>query len=290
VTGWRERLPLIWAIVWKDAVRTRVAFVVILIVAVVIALLLMPLAISVARFSADRFRWNDTFLRVVYALSAIISSLTLALAFYTVHSGEVHKGTMRSIILYPVDANDIAIAKLGSTLLVSFGVSTFLFLGALMPFFLTRVWPFPDFLAVHLMTFGSGFASLATGVFFAHVVARYLGRSVLSPAGWGALCLLLSVVFTEFALNGIGFWALTLVSETRDRPPSTEEFLALADLARTLSVLSPHHWGAHLLSLGFAIFRPGIEIFILIPAAIAVLAVAGGYTIGKKLYLDVFIQ
>ena len=289
MTPWRDRLPLIGAIIWKDTVRARTGIVATGMAAVAVALLLTPGALSLAGFSAGRFRWDDVFLRIMYAVSAIISSMTLGSMFYTVHAEEVRKGTIRSIILYPVDANDIAIAKLGATALVSLPISAFMFLGVLTPFFVVGVWPFPDFLALYLTTFAAGLTSLATGVFFAHVVARYLHRTLLSPTGWGGLCLLLSILFTEASLTAIGTQILVL-SHDRSTGVPIEDFVSMRNVAIALSAFSPHHWGAHLLSLGFGVFPVGNEFAIVIPAAIALGAVIGGYLFGRNLYLDLFIQ
>ncbi|TLZ64784.1 MAG: hypothetical protein E6K13_01270 [Methanobacteriota archaeon] len=290
MTPWRERLPLIWAIIWKDTVRARTGILATGIAAVAVALLLTPGALSFAAFTAGRFRWDDLLLRIMYAVSAIITSMTLGSVFYTVHSEEVRKGTIRSIVLYPVDANDIAIAKLGATVVVSLPISSFMFLGILAPFFVLGVWPFVDFLALFLTTFAAGFTSLATGVFFAHAVARYLHRTLLSPTGWGALCLILSTLFTEASLTAIGTQILLLEHRGGVTPASFEEFASLRNIALALSTFSPQHWGAHLLSLGFGVFPAGNEFPIAIPAAIAFFAVIGGYLFGRKLYLDLFFQ
>ena len=57
-----------------------------------------------------------------------------------------------------------------------------------------------------------------------------------------------------------------------------------------MSVLSPHHWGARILSHGFGIFPPGGEALIAPSVALTVLALVGGYILGKRLYLDIFTR
>ena len=285
-----QRLQLIWIIVWNDLARARTPMVACTVIAVILGLLIAPLPMSIVRFGPARFTWSADTLRVFYAAISVLTSMSLGLTFYTVHGGEIRKGTIRSIILYPVDANDIAIAKLGATVVVSLPISSFMFLGILAPFFVLGVWPFVDFLALFLTTFAAGFTSLATGVFFAHAVARYLHRTLLSPTGWGALCLILSTLFTEASLTAIGTQILLLEHRGGVTPASFEEFASLRNIALALSTFSPQHWGAHLLSLGFGVFPAGNEFPIAIPAAIASFAVIGGYLFGRKLYLDLFFQ
>ena len=140
------------------------------------------------------------------------------------------------------------------------------------------------------MTLGVGFVCLATGVFLAHAVAHVTKRMVISPSGLGALFLLASILLTETALNAIANQVIELSARSRGEAPSLQDFLAAQAFARAVSVLSPHHWGARILSLAFGIFQPGGELPMAIPIAFTVLAVAGGYLWGKKLYLDTFIQ
>ena len=286
---WRERLPLIWAIVLKDLVRARIAIVACTAVAGAMAFLVGPTALASAQFPST-FRWFDFTLRPFFAVSAALTGVTLALTFYAVHSGEIHRGTIRSIILYPVDANDIAIAKLGSALLITFLTTTILFFGATGPFFVFGVWPFPDFLALHLVTLGTGFASLSTGAFLAHVLAHYAKRMVISPAGLGSLFLTGSALLTETATNGIASQIVLLLARSRDQFPTPQDFQAALEFARTVSVLSPYHWGARALSQGFGIFPAGGEALVAIPMALTLLAIVGGFVLGKKLYLDVFMK
>src|SRR5438552_1713620 len=108
--------------------------------------LLGPALSSGPYYSQYSWRWYDFSLRLYYAISAGLTSLILGLTFARVHYGEVHRGTIRSIILYPVDMNDIAIAKLLSTLIVSAALSTILFFGIFGAFFLVGEWPIADFL------------------------------------------------------------------------------------------------------------------------------------------------
>src|SRR5207237_3957742 len=136
-------------------------------------------ALSSARYySQFSWRWYDSSLRLYYAISAGLTSLILGLTFARVHYGEVHRGTIRSIILYPVDMNDIAIAKLLSSLIVAAALSTMLFFGIFGAFFLVGVWPIAAFVVNNLRALALVFFVLAVGVFLAHAIAQVSCRMV----------------------------------------------------------------------------------------------------------------
>ena len=286
---WRERLPLILTIVRKDLTRAGIPTLVCVIIAAIIAFLLGPVALA-SRGFPSRFVWTDFTLRPFFAVSAALTGFTLAIVFYELHGGEIRNGTIRSIILYPVDANDIAFAKLGSSLVITFILTTILFLGSAAPFFLFGIWPFADFLALHLMALGTGFVSLCTGVFLAHVIAHYAKRLLISPAGLGTLFIVASMVLTETIANGVVQQIVLLLARSRDQFPSLEDTRAAEAFARGVSVLSPHHWGARILSQGFGVFPPGGEALIAPSVALTLLALVGGYILGKRLYLDIFTR
>ena len=59
-------------------------------------------------------------------------------------------------------------------------------------------------------------------------------------------------------------------------------------VAKALSVLSPHHVGARVVGIAFGLTNFWADFHVVVPAA--VLVFAGGYLMGKKLYLDIFIR
>jgi len=290
VTDWLPRLRLIWVLVWKDLGRARTPIIACTVIAVILGFLIAPLPLSIVRFGPPSFFWSDGTLRGFYAAISILTSLALGLTFYGVHGGEIHKGTIRSIILYPVDANDIAIAKLASSFVMTVILTTILFFGPLASFFVLGILPFADFVAILLMTLAAAFVCLASGVFFAHALAHVAKRMVVSPSGLGALFLLGSILLTETAASQIAIQVIDLSARSRGTFPTPQDFVAAQAFGRAVSVLSPHHWGARLLSLAFGIFPAGGEWPIAIPAALGALAVIGGYLLGRRLYLDMFIR
>jgi len=98
------------------------------------------------------------------------------------------------------------------------------------------------------------------------------------------------MVLTETIANGVAQQIVLLLARSRDQFPSLEDIRAAEAFARGVSVLSPHHWGARILSQGFGIFPPGGEALIAPSVALTLLALVGGYILGKRLYLDIFTR
>jgi len=286
---WRDRLQRIEAIVEKDLKVTKWWWVVVLIISATEFLAMTPVASSVRRMNdmfQVSFTWFDGNLRSLYAVSAFLASFLLGLAFAHVHGGEIRRGTIRSVILYPVDMNDVTIAKLASSFVLASAFSTILFLGFTLPFFLYGVWPARDFLAIHAMALLMAFVALATGVFLAHVVAHVVGRMVVSPSVLGSAFLLSSILLTETAASVIGLQFVAAVSGPQG--PTLQDRLAVEQFARAVSILSPQHVGARILSDLFGIYAAWPDIHVVIPVAVLVGVV--GYFFGRRLYLDILVR
>src|SRR5438309_1804481 len=115
---WRDRLQRIEAIVEKDLKVTKWWWIVAIIISATEFVAMTSVASNVRRMNDlyhIPFTWYDSNLRSLYAVSAFLTSMILGLAFSQVHGGEIRRGTIRSIILYPVDMNDVTIAKLASS-------------------------------------------------------------------------------------------------------------------------------------------------------------------------------
>ena len=285
--SWEERLRLIMAIVDKDRRIPLWMWLTTFLIAIIGFFLLLPSAISSVSYYRFTFTWYDSSLRSYYAISAALSSLLLGLTFAHFHYGEVHRGTIRSIILYPVDINDITIAKLASSLIVSAMLSTILFLGLFGGFFLVGAFPLGDFLAIHVTALLMSFLALAVGVFLAQGIAHLVGRMVISPTALGAIFLLGSILMTETGLSVIATQIAYILKPT-GRGLEIADYMAITRFAQSFSVFSPHHVGARILGIAFGITGMWADLHVVLP--IAVLVLAGGYLFGKKLYLDIFVR
>lgn len=285
----RERFRLILAIVEKDLRLPLWMWILVGSAAGLGFLLSLPGAAAMAsylRFYPYEFVWLDATLRGYYGIAAFLSSVVMGITFATVHGGEVRKGTVRSVILYPIDMTDLTIAKLLATFVIAFLVATPLFLGFFGAYFVYGLYPVGAFLAIHTMAFAMAAVALSTGVGASLLIARVTGRLAPSPSSLGAAFLLAALFLTETAVATIGTYLAILMSAGRYPGPAT--FRAIEDFARTVSVVSPHHMGARILGIGFGITGLWADVHVVVPLAIVVLALA--YVVGKRLYLDLFIQ
>ena len=285
---WEQRIRLISAIVQKDLRISPWIWIALVVIAGAGFSLLLPAALSSARFARTPWAWYDSNLRPFYAISVFLSTLCLSITFASFHGGEIRRGTIRSIIVYPVDMNDITIAKLVSSFIITAILTSVIFFGLFGPFFLVGLFPFGDFLAIHATALAMSFVVLAVGAFLAQWLAQFAGRMMISPAALGAILLLFAILFTETALTFIGDQIAYMMAEIDDRTLTPDDFAQIREAARALSVLSPFHAGGRILAVSFGIVEMWVDLHVVIP--ITAIAVAGGYLFGKKLYLDVFIR
>jgi uncharacterized membrane protein len=130
------------------------------------------------------------------------------------------------------------------------------------------------------------FVALAVGVFLAQGLAQLAGRMVLTPTALGAIFLLLSLVFTEMGLTAIGLQIAAFGHPGGSL--SIAEYNAVVNTARSLSVLSPHHVGGRILAIALGLTGLWSDVHVVLP--LGLLAIAGGYWLGKKVYLDIFVR
>ncbi len=292
MTELRDRFELMASIVEKDLRVTRWSWIASTITAVIAMLVTWNAASTAARyafeFGGPAFRWDDSLVRLFYAIAAGLTSFVLASSFSSVYSGEVRKGTIRSIMLYPVDMNDVTIAKLASSFILMFGNTAIVWLGFFGSFFAFGLYPAADFFGIFVMAALMSFLALATGVFLSHVLAHYARRMVIAPAVLGTIFLLLAGLLTQTVTQGIGSYLLFLNAAGRGTPPTQAEFNAVEQFAQGISVLSPQHMGARIMGDLFGTVSLWPDVHVVIP--VAVLVLVGGYVLGKKIYLDIFVR
>ncbi len=287
---WSERLPLIEAIVRKDVRAAKWWWVAAIVLAAIGAVMMTPTAMSIHSMTllyGGGFRWYDSSLRTIYAVVALLTSLALGLAFSTVYTGEVRRGTIRSIILYPVDANDVILSKLASAFVIAFLFSFITFLGFTLPFFAFGVFPAPDFFAIYFMTLFMGLIALSTGVFLSMLLAHYTKRVAISPSTLGGLFLLMAVLLTEQVVTTVGTY-IVASGKPLGQFLTPADMQAIEGFAKAISVVSPQHMGARILGDLFGVSSLWPDIHVVLP--VFVIVVAAGYLFAKRIYLDLFVH
>ncbi len=287
---WSERFPLILAIVRKDLYAARWWMAAGIVPAIVGLIMTTPLALSMASVSyyyPYQFIWYDASLRSYYGLAALLTSVALGLAFSRTYTGEIHQGTIRSVVLYPVSVEDIVLAKLGSAFTIAFIVSFPIFLGFTVPFFAEGLFPVGDFLLIYFVSLLMGLVAMLTGVGLSLLVTHYAKRVLIGPSTLGSLFLLLAVLLTEEVMTSIGDYLLVL-THAPNSAPTQAELQAVLSFAQAVSVLSPQHMGARILGDVFGIANLWPDIHVVVPVFIVVAVAA--HVLSKRLYPDLFVS
>lgn len=287
----RGRFEMISNIVLKDLRGSWKT----LLIALVIALIIMALVFnSVGRgrycdpYSPCTFVWYWQAVAYVYAVAALITTLGVGLAFGSFYGGEIKAGTVRALILYPLDLNDLTLAKLLSASVVGSITSMIGFFLPIAPF---AAYGYLEAGGVVLIYFAALFTTICilfAGAFLAHILTHFTGRLFLTPSVVAGLMMILAIISTQEVVNGIGSVMLVLKSAFGGAPVTYIDEQNLWNTAGGISVLSPHHATATVLTgiLGPNAHFP--DIYIVIPLGLAL--ILGGYFLGRKIYLDVFIR
>lgn len=287
----RSRTELILTIVRKDLRSSGYHFAVAGIIAGVGAFLLAAVGSGFDQCGfreAFPFRWNWSTIASVYAFAALATSLALGLAFADFHGGEVRRGTIRSLILYPLDINDITIAKLVSASLVGTATSAITFLVPVLPLAAACVLPGEGLVAIYVAALGATLLILVTAAFATHIAPSLWGRLSPSPSSAVGLLLLMAVLFTQSALNVFGTMILRVTEGSTGRGVPFETLEAMWNLAGGIALVSPHHAFASLLSPGLGAEWHFPDVYFVLP--VAALVIAYGYIVGRRVPLDVFIR
>jgi len=288
----RSRFEMISNIVLKDLQQSWK----ILLAVLILALILMTIFfIAVGRgsrscppYSYCTFVWTWDAVSYVYAIAALITTLGVGLAFGSFYGGEIKTGTVRALILYPLDFNDLTLAKLFSASIVGTITSMIGFFLPIAPF---AGYGYLDVGGVILIYFAALFTTvciLFAGAFLAHILTYFTGRLFLTPSVVAGLMLVFAILSTQQVLNGIGIVVLALKSAFGGASFTQIDLDNLWNTVGGISVVSPHHATATVLT---SILGPNShfpDVYIVIPLGLAL--VAFGYLLARKIYLDTFIR
>ncbi len=230
-----------------------------------------------------QFRFEYGAVSSLYGLAAVATSLALGLSFAQFYGDEVRRGTIRALILYPVDLNDITLAKLIAATFTGSITSMIVLVVSFAPAMALCLWPTGGTLLLFGAALGTTVFILWVGAFLAHVVASVVGRLLLTPSTLAGLFLFLAILLTQTGLSAILFLIIAIAGGIS---PGTLQ--AIHDATGTVALVSPHHATATVLAgvLGPSAHFP--DVFVVLPVGIAILAY--GYFVGRRIPLDVFIK
>jgi hypothetical protein len=233
-----------------------------------------------------RFEWDWSIVAYVYGFAALGTSLSVGLAFAQFYGEELKRGTVRALILYPIDLNDLTIAKLLSATVVGSATGALAFLVPMAPFMAGCILPGGGGLLIFVGALATTLFIVWTGAFLAHVLASLTHRLSLTPSAMAGILLLLAALLSQQSLNLFGILLANITSGGRGVDYATIQ--GIWSVAGGIAVLSPHHATATVLS---SVLSPDLhfpDVFVVLPVGALILAY--GYVVGRRIPLDVFIK
>ncbi len=175
-----------------------------------------------------------TLLDVVFGYAVLVTAVLLPMAFSSAYLHEIKRGTVRTLVCYPVGVFEVTLSKAVFSAVVGGALSFIAF--ALPTSGLEK--PFGErfgiFLAAYLLTL----VTLVVGALLATSLAFLTKRMHIRPTSLPRLLVLLSILMTGLIFSGIAYLA------SRDMGAAA----ATVDRWGPIIALSPYHQGGALLS------------------------------------------
>ncbi len=287
----RGRWELIWSIARKDLEQSWKQLVIVLLVSLAIMAFVFLTAARSPPYCYPgpcTFVWLWEPMKYVYGVAAFVTTLSVGLTFGAFYGGEIKSGTVRALILYPIDLNDLTLAKLLSTTIVGSITSAIGFLIPFAPFMAQGYFPAGGIFVIFLGALWTTLVILFVGAFLAHILAYATGRLLLTPSVVVGLMMTLAIVSTQTVLNGIGLLLLFIAAALGGGYGDPGALQSLWNVTGGVSIVSPHHATATILQglLGPTGHFP--DVYVVIPIGIAL--IVAGYLLARRVYLDVFIR
>ena len=285
-----ERLRTLLALLRKDLRRVWILWLVTLFIAAIILFILYPVASQAAYYYPySVFRWYEGNLSLIYALAVGLNAIFVGVGFLSLFGDEVRLGTVKSLILHPLDLNDLTLSKLVGAFIGGGVNAAIAFLVPALPFFGFGIASGWDFLLIDLIALGAISTAVLFGAFLAHLLMAAF-RSYKSPAGYGGLIVLLSLLTTRMIAFAI---LMTMASAIFIQPttPYDQRLLLQSNVegvADAVAWMSPVHVGGQMLAAAFGLSPRGIDVWLVLP--LFFLISVAGFLAGRRVYLDVFFR
>lgn len=282
----RSRAEMIGILVAKDLRASWTHLVVVVFAAAVVLFftVAMTSGFNSCFWRWEPFVWNWSSVASMYAVAALVTGACVGLAFADFYGGEIRKGTVRALILYPIDMTDLTVAKLLSATVVGSATSAIGYFVPLAPLAMNCT---VEGRGVAVIFFGALAATLFivwTGAFLSLGIAHATGRLWVTPPTLAGLLLVGAVLTTQHAIDTAGVIFLNVSGRGYDWPTAQ----AIWNVAGAVSVVSPHHAIATVLSGLLGPFPHFPDVYVAFPLGIA--AIAYGVYVGGRIPLDVYIR
>jgi PKD repeat protein len=180
-----------------------------------------------------------TLLDLVYGFCVMVCIIMVPVAFTASYRQELLKGTVRTLVCYPVGPLDITVAKLLFTFIICLPFTLIAFIIPAQGLDKEG----GDYLLIFAVTFSLTIVTMTIGAFAALASTRVTGRMWFRPHTMAFGAVMLAYVFTTRMMGFIGSFLAMFTSMDPDW---------LVDTLAPLIAISPYHLGGELLraSLG----------------------------------------
>lgn len=214
-----------------------------------------------------------TLLDLIFGFCVLLSLILVPTIFATSYNHEIKKGTVRTLVCYPVGVLEITYAKLIYTFIVGFIV-------CFLVFFLTMVGigiPFAELFLVFMTALTLSWLTVGIGSLVSNMLSYARKKIVLRPTAVPWFFVIFSLIFTRLMFRLI----LALIDSLSGGGMDVENVI---DRFSVPIAISPYHWGGSLLS--WLLDGPGFPnlAVLLVPAALILL----GIWTSKRLRVDIY--
>lgn len=220
----------------------------------------------------------------IYGVSVFVNMIIVMVVSNALYGKEIKKGTIRLLSLYSIDMNILSISKILSISIISGICLIAIFFIPGLSFMAFGLFPWlPTTTSIAYFT---TVLILIAASFASHIWSYFTKNVVLALNRVTAIFVILSFLLTQNILFLLQVFSIQLKGIY-----GTEYADAIAEAEETAintSVFSPYHCGGRIANdiIGLNTGSYDLQVVFLIFIAL----VFFGYTLGKKIYLDVFIK
>lgn len=231
----------------------------------------METMVKVGEEGGDELPLPFTLLDMLYGFAVIATLLLVPVSFVAAYGHEVKRGTVRTLVCYPMGPIDITMAKL-----IYAGIIGFIFSFIVFTIPSTGLdKPAGEKMLIFFTAFTLTYMTLVIGALSATALARVVGKMWFRPYTLGVMAVWLAFLFTETIMGGVG-WFLGIFSNM------DPDFLV--NVFAPLIEISPYHLGG--VALSMALGGPG-DLNPLVFAVPVLMLVGFGY-LSARLFPSVF--
>lgn len=264
----------------KDVLSIKLWLLATFVISMIVYFILFILFISPYSKNIDTLTWNPTIILSIYGLAIFINMVSFLISYAKFYAAEINKGTIRSLSLYPLNMNDITIAKILSSAIVASIASTMIFFSIIGPFMFAGAYSIDGVLLIQFSAILASIFILTTAAFGSHVIIYFLGSIKISGNALNTIMFTISFFFTENMIVRLG-------EIFRFLNPNVD-MASVSEVSKALAQFSPFHSTGRFISNSLLATGYGLDLHFILP--IGLITIILGYVFGRKIHLDIFLK